>query len=152
MSALTTGRGASHAQSSLPSFLSRKRGSPFLKKGSPKALRAFPPAQNLCAGDSALRRERFGAPPQNPAAFWKRRAKTFNRFRASAAVQRTTTPEVRPTPRSGRFRGPGESKPPGVFGSFAAAKEHTFASFAKEKHIIKAALIKNKITGGTHAT
>ena len=49
MSALTTGRGASHAQSSLTSFLSRKRGSPFLKKGSPKALRAFPPVQNLRA-------------------------------------------------------------------------------------------------------
>ena len=41
-----------------------------MKKGSPKALHAFPPAQNLCAGDSALRRERFGALPQNPAAFW----------------------------------------------------------------------------------
>ena len=132
MSALTTGRGASHAQSSLPSFLSRKRGSPFLKKGSPKALRAFPPAQNLRAKKrmffsgsrkgsllkrtaelwgfrlrfacqkphiSCVRRAVRGSAPKprrllNTHRARERRAKTFNRFRASAAVQRTTTPEA----------------------------------------------------------
>ena len=43
------------------------------------------------------------------------------------------TLKVRPTPRSGRFRGPGESKPPGVFGSFSAEKEQKLCFFAKEE-------------------